>query len=220
MLDTITACTAAALLLCILAHQTWSRLQRCQRASHPTVSLPHPSSGKTPCSHDFDAEELKELQKKEKDMNVQPDWEIDAFTKAQIRTGKRHSIVTDLILKLLGLDVSCTCHHCSRVQHLHSMYKLQCMLTYRAYLWQCLQCQTCVLPELLHVHVSYHYHIHVQQIGNYCYSFLHDQAPVSGRCVLPIIQLASCFTDGQGALGICQGLKETLLCMCRSVLTH
>lgn len=39
-------------------------------------------------------------------MNVQPDWEIDAFTKAQIRTGKRHSIVTDLILKLLGLDVS------------------------------------------------------------------------------------------------------------------
>ena len=54
----------------------------------------------------FVAEELQELQKKEKEMNVQPDWEIDAFTKAQIRTGKRHSIVTDLILKLLGLDVS------------------------------------------------------------------------------------------------------------------
>lgn len=54
------------------------------------------------------AEELKELQQKEKQMNVQPDWEIDAFTKAQIRTGKRHSIVTDLILKLLGLDV---CSH-------------------------------------------------------------------------------------------------------------
>ena len=54
----------------------------------------------------FDAEELQELQKKEKEMKVQPDWEIDAFTKAQARTGKRHSIVTDLILKLLGLDVS------------------------------------------------------------------------------------------------------------------
>ena len=52
------------------------------------------------------AEELQELHKKEKEMKVQPDWEIDAFTKAQIRTGKRHSIVTDLILKLLGLDVS------------------------------------------------------------------------------------------------------------------
>lgn len=51
------------------------------------------------------AEELKELQQREKQMNVQPDWEIDAFTKAQIRSGKRHSIVTDLILKLLGLDV-------------------------------------------------------------------------------------------------------------------
>ena len=38
-------------------------------------------------------------------MNVQPDWEVDAFTKAQIRSGKRNSIVTDLILKLLGLDV-------------------------------------------------------------------------------------------------------------------
>ena len=52
------------------------------------------------------AEELKELQQKEKEMKVQPDWEIDAFTKAQIRSGKRNSIVTDLILKLLGLDVS------------------------------------------------------------------------------------------------------------------
>lgn len=57
------------------------------------------------------AEELQELQKKEKEMNVQPDWEIDAFTKAQIRTGKRHSIVTDLILKLLGLDVSFATPH-------------------------------------------------------------------------------------------------------------
>ena len=59
----------------------------------------------------YGAEELKELQKKEKEMNVQPDWEIDAFTKAQIRTGKRHSIVTDLILKLLGLDVGLPAPH-------------------------------------------------------------------------------------------------------------
>ena len=57
------------------------------------------------------AEELQQLQKKEKEMNVQPDWEIDAFTKAQIRTGKRHSIVTDLVLKLLGLDVSVATPH-------------------------------------------------------------------------------------------------------------
>ena len=52
------------------------------------------------------AEELKELQEAEKKMQVQPDWEIDAFTKAQIQSGKRHSIVTDLILKLLDLEVS------------------------------------------------------------------------------------------------------------------
>lgn len=55
------------------------------------------------------AEELRELQEKEKQMQVQPDWEIDAFTKAQIQSGKRNSIVTDLILKLLDLEVSSCC---------------------------------------------------------------------------------------------------------------
>ena len=65
-------------------------------------------------------------------MNVQPDWEIDAFTKAQIRTGKRHSIVTDLILKLLGLDVSLALSNsCSNLHdqqqalaHVHSRWLL------------------------------------------------------------------------------------------------
>ena len=63
------------------------------------------------------------MQKKEKEMNVQPDWEIDAFTKAQIRTGKRHSIVTDLILKLLGLDVS------SALPHFLSTAFVRCCIT-------------------------------------------------------------------------------------------
>ena len=71
--------------------------------------------------NDSAAEELQELQKKEKEMNVQPDWEIDAFTKAQIRTGKRHSIVTDLILKLLGLDVSLAPSH--SYSNLHNQQK-------------------------------------------------------------------------------------------------
>lgn len=52
------------------------------------------------------AEELDELRKKEKEAGYAPDWELDAFMKAEIRKGKRESIVTDLVIKLLGLDVS------------------------------------------------------------------------------------------------------------------
>ena len=39
-------------------------------------------------------------------MGYTPDWELDAFMKAEIRKGKKESIVTDLVIKLLGLDVS------------------------------------------------------------------------------------------------------------------
>lgn len=53
-------------------------------------------------------EELDELRKKEKEMGYTPDWELDAFMKAEIRKGKKESIVTDLVIKLLGLDVSVT----------------------------------------------------------------------------------------------------------------
>jgi len=54
------------------------------------------------------SEELDELRKKEKEMGYTPDWELDAFMKAEIRKGKKDSIVTDLVIKLLGLDVSVT----------------------------------------------------------------------------------------------------------------
>ncbi|KAL3160198.1 hypothetical protein ABBQ32_010959 [Trebouxia sp. C0010 RCD-2024] len=53
----------------------------------------------------YKAEELEELRKKEKEAGYIPDWELDAFMKAEIRKGKRESIVTDLVIKLLGLDV-------------------------------------------------------------------------------------------------------------------
>lgn len=51
------------------------------------------------------AEELQELRKREKEAGYTPDWELDAFMKAEIRKGKKESIVTDLVIKLLGLDV-------------------------------------------------------------------------------------------------------------------
>ena len=38
-------------------------------------------------------------------MQVEPDWEIDAFMKASVRHGKRHNIRTDYTLRLLGLEV-------------------------------------------------------------------------------------------------------------------
>lgn len=52
------------------------------------------------------AEELAELERKEKELNIEPDHQIDTFTKVAALPGKRHSIVTDLTMKLLGLDVS------------------------------------------------------------------------------------------------------------------
>ena len=61
--------------------------------------LPEPS-----CSDD--ADEIGELRRRENEMQVEPDWEIDAFMKASVRHGKRHNIRTDYTLRLLGLEVS------------------------------------------------------------------------------------------------------------------
>ena len=61
------------------------------------------------------ADELEEVLRREKEAGITPDPELDAFMKAEMRTGKRESIVTDLIIKMLGLDVSkpaqCTTPH-------------------------------------------------------------------------------------------------------------
>ena len=52
------------------------------------------------------ADELEELLRREKEAGVTPDPELNAFMRAEVRTGKRESIVTDLVIKMLGLDVS------------------------------------------------------------------------------------------------------------------
>lgn len=51
------------------------------------------------------AAELLELRKREKEMGIRPDWEIDAFMKAEAVAGGRESIATEYVLRLLGLDV-------------------------------------------------------------------------------------------------------------------
>ena len=52
------------------------------------------------------AEELEELLKREKEQGISVDPWLDAFMKAEVRKGKRETVVSDYIIKILGLDVS------------------------------------------------------------------------------------------------------------------
>ena len=51
------------------------------------------------------ADEIHELRKREKEQGLEPDWEIDMFMKASAARGKRHSIMTDYVMRMLGLEV-------------------------------------------------------------------------------------------------------------------
>jgi ABC-type multidrug transport system ATPase subunit len=48
---------------------------------------------------------LAELSRREKDAAIKPDPEIDAFMKATAMSGQESSLVTDYVLKILGLDI-------------------------------------------------------------------------------------------------------------------
>ncbi|XP_021891749.1 ABC transporter G family member 31 [Carica papaya] len=48
---------------------------------------------------------MKDLTRLEKQRNIRPSPEIDAFMKASSIGGKKHSISTDYVIKLLGLDI-------------------------------------------------------------------------------------------------------------------
>ncbi|MBA0684362.1 hypothetical protein Goari_025953 [Gossypium aridum] len=50
-------------------------------------------------------EMLSELSRREKEVGIKPDPEIDAFMKATAVAGQETSLVTDYILKILGLDI-------------------------------------------------------------------------------------------------------------------
>ncbi|CAH1425582.1 unnamed protein product [Lactuca virosa] len=50
-------------------------------------------------------EMLAELSKREKDANIHPDPDIDIYMKAAATEGQETSVVTDYILKILGLDI-------------------------------------------------------------------------------------------------------------------
>ncbi|KAI3678493.1 hypothetical protein L6452_37788 [Arctium lappa] len=57
------------------------------------------------CEGEGFAGNLRELTRLEKENHIRPSPELDAFMKACSVAGKRHSISTDYILKVLGLDV-------------------------------------------------------------------------------------------------------------------
>ncbi|KAK9861391.1 hypothetical protein WJX84_002559, partial [Apatococcus fuscideae] len=48
---------------------------------------------------------MEQLRQREKEMGIDPDPEIDAFMRASTVSGKRHSLVTELTLRILGLEV-------------------------------------------------------------------------------------------------------------------
>ncbi|KAH9313294.1 hypothetical protein KI387_028329, partial [Taxus chinensis] len=50
-------------------------------------------------------EELSELSRRERDQGIKPDPDIDVFMKAAAMEGQKSSMVTDYILKILGLDI-------------------------------------------------------------------------------------------------------------------
>ena len=57
--------------------------------------------GKSPA-----AEYLRLLREREREAGLRGDPETDAFLKAAALHGKRHSVTTEYIIRLLGLDVS------------------------------------------------------------------------------------------------------------------
>ena len=62
------------------------------------------------------AEDLRELRKREKERGIQSNWEIDSFMAADTLEGKREAIVTEYMLRILGLDVSMHDSNCIPLQ--------------------------------------------------------------------------------------------------------
>lgn len=51
------------------------------------------------------ADELEEVRRREAELGVEPDAEIDAFMAACGLRGKRHSMATAYVLRMLGLEI-------------------------------------------------------------------------------------------------------------------
>lgn len=51
------------------------------------------------------ADLLADIRKKEREMDIEPDWNVHAFQKAQAIQGQANSVATEFTIKMLGLDI-------------------------------------------------------------------------------------------------------------------
>lgn len=49
---------------------------------------------------------LEQLRRREKELNLEPDFAVDSYLKATAVQGKRQNAVTDFVIRVLGLEVS------------------------------------------------------------------------------------------------------------------
>ena len=51
------------------------------------------------------AEVLEEVRKREREMGIEPDWNVDALMKAETLEGQKTSVSTEFIIRMLGLGI-------------------------------------------------------------------------------------------------------------------
>jgi len=51
------------------------------------------------------ADLLAQMRKYEKEHDIEPDWNVHAFMKAQCIQGQQSSVATEYVIRMLGLDI-------------------------------------------------------------------------------------------------------------------
>ena len=78
-----------------------NRLRMCHRVCHRVYAMQ--SCTNVPLC--LAAELLADLRKREKEMDIEPDWNVHAFQKAQAIQGQPTSVATEYVIRMLGLDI-------------------------------------------------------------------------------------------------------------------
>ncbi len=55
--------------------------------------------------HSGVADLLAQMRKYEKEHDIEPDWNVHAFMKAQSIQGQQSSVATEYVIRMLGLDI-------------------------------------------------------------------------------------------------------------------
>lgn len=87
-----------------IMHTAWTQwAQNCGVVLLSTTA--HLSASVRACRICLLAAYVEELRQRERELGIEPDLEVDALLKAEAVEGKRSNIVTDLMLRVLGLEV-------------------------------------------------------------------------------------------------------------------